>query len=72
MERTNEGVRAILNEYRQAQRDLREQITDIMWHMRGGVTREEAWTLSYVERADMHRMIERRMEMVEKTGLALL
>lgn len=40
--------------------------------MRGGVTREEAWTLSPYERRDIIKLIEERVKVVEKTGLALL
>jgi hypothetical protein len=40
--------------------------------MRGGLSREEAWALSPVERADMVKFIESRVKIVEKTGLALL
>lgn len=65
-------MKTILAEYRDSQRGLRDEIVDIMWYMRGGVTREEAWTLSPIERRDIQRMVEKRMETVEKTGLPLL
>lgn len=47
-------------------------IQDIMWHMRGGVTREEAWTLSSMEREALLEDIKARVKTVEETGLALL
>jgi hypothetical protein len=40
--------------------------------MRGGLGREEAWTLSHFERRDMMKLIDERVKLVEKTGLALL
>ena len=40
--------------------------------MRGGFTREEAWTLSPYERKDVMKLIEERVKVVEKTGLAIL
>jgi hypothetical protein len=40
--------------------------------MRGGVTREEGWTLSPEERKDIMGMIEDRIKVVEKTGLPIL
>lgn len=43
-----------------------------MWHMRGSLSREEAWTLSPDERRDMLKLVEGRVKVVEKTGLALL
>lgn len=53
-------------------KDLRKLVHNIMWHMRGSVSREEAWTLSQVERADIMELIEERVKTVEKTGLPLL
>lgn len=54
------------------QKKLRQQIHDIMWHMRGSLSREEAWTLSEVERRDMLEYIEGRLKLVEKTKLPLI
>jgi hypothetical protein len=51
---------------------LRKLIIAIMWHMRGSLSRDEAWTLSPVERIDVLKSIEERKEMTEKTGLPLL
>lgn len=44
----------------------------IMWHMRGSLSRQEAWTLSIEERKDIMKLIEEHREMTEKSGLALL
>lgn len=49
-----------------------DQIHSLMWHMRGGLTREEAWRLSPDERKSMLKQIEERIKQVEKTGLAVL
>lgn len=43
-----------------------------MWHMRGSLSREEAWTLSQIERKDIIASIDERKNMTEKTGLALM
>jgi hypothetical protein len=61
-----------LAEHKEAQHALRSQITSIMWHMRGSVTREDAWTLSPIERKDMLHLIEEHIKLVEKTKLPLL
>lgn len=53
-------------------KDLRKLVHNIMWHMRGSLGREEAWTLSQVERADILELIDERVKTVEKTGLPLL
>jgi hypothetical protein len=69
---TYDELQELQGEYRKEQRELRRQIVSIMWHMRGGVTREEAWTLCYQERRDMMKFIDERIKLVEKTGLPLL
>jgi len=44
----------------------------IMWHMRGSLSRQEAWSLSPDERQDIVTLIEEHRDLTEKTGLALL
>lgn len=53
-------------------KDLRKLVHNIMWHMRGSVSREEAWHLSSMERQDILELIDERVKAVEKTGLPLL
>lgn len=53
-------------------KDLRKLTHNIMWHMRGSISREEAWSLSPQERLDFLELIEERVKAVEKTGLAIL
>jgi len=62
----------VLADYRREQKDLRTLITSIMWHMRGSISREEAWTLSHEERRDILKLIDERVKLVEKTGLPLI
>jgi hypothetical protein len=54
------------------QKELRGVIHEIMWYMRGGCTREEAWTLCHVERMEILEDIKARIDNVEKTGLPIL
>ncbi len=54
------------------EKELRKLVHNIMWHMRGSVSREEAWHLSMKERQDILELIEERVKTVEKTGLPLL
>lgn len=67
-----EELRQFLGDLSSEQRELRRSVADMMWHMRGSLSREEAWTLSLAERDDIRRLIEERMKIVEKTNLALL
>jgi hypothetical protein len=54
------------------QKTLRHTIVRIMWHMRGSLSREEAWTLSPIEREDIVALVDEHRDLVEKTGLALM
>jgi hypothetical protein len=51
---------------------VRKLVGILMWHMRGSLSRDEAWTLSPEERRDIVAAIEERKEMTEKTGLPLM
>jgi hypothetical protein len=53
-------------------KELSKQINEIMWHSRGSLSREEAWTLSIEERKEHVDAIEKRIETTEKTGMVLL
>lgn len=70
--RSREGLGEFIGAYKKDSHDLRASIANLMWYMRGSVSREEAWTLSYIERMDYEKLIEDRKKAVEKTGLALL
>lgn len=52
--------------------ELMHTIYEILWYMRGGLTKEDAWGLSQNERVSVLRDIKKRIETVEKTGLAIL
>ena len=54
------------------QDDMRQMIARMMWHMRGGLSRQEAWTLSPAEQRDVIALIQEHKELTEKTGLPLL
>lgn len=54
------------------QKELRKLIARLMWHMRGSLSRDEAWSLSPDERRDIMDLIEEHRELVEKTGLPLM
>ena len=54
------------------QKAIRRSLDVIMWSMRGSVSREEAYTLSPIERESYNELIEERMQLVEKTKLPLI
>jgi len=67
-----DSIGAFLDRFAHERKELSKQINEIMWHSRGSLSREEAWTISIDERRDCVAAIEKRIETVEKTGLALL
>ena len=65
-------MNAMVRELEREQAELRTHIINILWHMRGGLTRNDAWSLAPQERADIMKYIEERLKIVEKTKLPLL
>lgn len=57
---------------KQEQDTMHHTVVRIMWHMRGSLSREEAWSLCPDERTKIMKLIEEHRELTEKTGLALL
>lgn len=54
------------------QKELRKVIHHLMWAMRGGLTRDDAWTLSHQEREELLADVKERVENVEKSGLPIM
>ena len=66
------AIAEMLHEMQMEQKEMRMVTAQIMWHMRGSLSRQEAWTLSIEERKDIVTLIEEHKKLTEKTGLALL
>ena len=69
---TREELQGLIKHYNSESDELIDQIYSIMWHMRGSLNRQDAWSLSAHERARIMKQIEERVKTVEKTGLAVL
>jgi len=67
-----EELAQFLTEMQKDQKEMRKMVIRIMWHMRGSLSRQEAWSLSPDERQDIVTLIEEHRDLTEKTGLALL
>lgn len=61
-----------MRELKADQHEMRKHIVSLLWHMRGSISRNEAWALSPEERNDVMRFIEERLKIVERTKLPLL
>ncbi len=45
---------------------------EICWYMRGGINLEQAWQLTYDQRATIMDIISNNIERTQSSGLALL
>lgn len=68
----SEEISDFLHGMQLEQNAMRAAISQMMWHMRGSLSREEAWSLSPPECEDIHKLMKEHKELTEKTGLALL
>ncbi len=53
-------------------RAMFDQISEICWYMRGGMSREEVLNMSYLERQSVMKLIETNIKRVNDTRLPLL
>jgi hypothetical protein len=61
-----------LGDFERESKALRKEIVEIMWYMRGSLSRNEAWALSPAERDEYAAYIGERLKIVEKTKLPLI
>jgi hypothetical protein len=65
-------IQGLLRRYRAQQDELYDHIASIGWYMRGHLSREDAWALSFRERKRYMHFIEERIKFVEKTNMPIL
>jgi hypothetical protein len=59
----------IVEGYEKEIKSIRNDLLKMCWHMRGGLTYEEAVNLSAEERKNVGEIIKENMETTKKTGL---
>lgn len=69
---TGEQIEDLIKRYESDQTAFRKQITEIMWYMRGSLSREEAWALSPVERQDVWDLVEDRMKITKESKMPFI
>jgi len=60
---------ALVDQYEGEVKKIKSNILQMCWHMRGGVTYEEAMNMSITERNLIAKIIEDHLETTKKTGL---
>lgn len=58
-----------MDQYEGDVKKIKSNILQMCWHMRGGVTYDEAMNMSISERNLIAKIIEDHMETTKKTGL---
>lgn len=53
-------------------KNIKENIIDICWWMRGGITHWEAWNLTEYEREAISNLIKNNQETMKKTGIQMI
>ena len=65
----NESIARLIDEYDRESKALKEDILRMCWHMRGGLTYEEAFMMGQQEREIISRIIKDNMETTNKSGM---
>jgi hypothetical protein len=66
---SNEEVESVLDKLDKDSRAFREEALRMSWHMRGGLTYDDALYLSSQEREIIGKIIKQNMETTKESGL---
>ena len=69
---TDESNMMYLQEMTSESRAIEKQVLEICWYMRGGVTLDQAWQLTYDQRATVMDIINKNIERTKESGIALM
>ena len=65
----NESISRMLEDFDRDSKALKKSIYKLCWGMRGGVTLDEAYQLSYQDREIIFKIIEENIKTTNETGL---
>ena len=65
----NESITRMLEDFDKDSKALKKSIYKLCWGMRGGVTLDEAYQLSYQDREIIFKIIEDNIKTTNETGL---
>jgi hypothetical protein len=65
----NESITRMLDDFDKDSKALKKSIYKLCWGMRGGVTLDEAYQLSYQDREIIFKIIEDNIKTTNETGL---
>lgn len=65
----NESIAEMLNDYEKESKALKRTLLRMCWHMRGGLSLDEAWTLGSADRDIINEIIKDNLKTTEESGL---
>ena len=65
----DQEIVTMLNDYEKESKALKNEALKISWHMRGGISYDDAMALSTDERIIINNIINDNMEVTKKTGM---
>lgn len=68
----NDEVVELLNSYEKESKALRKYIYKLVWYMRGGVTIDQGFELSYQDREIINDLIKENIEKTNETGISFI
>jgi len=52
-------------------KEIRDNIINLCWWMRGGITHSEAWNLTEFDRTAINKLIKKNLEHSKKSGIPM-
>ena len=68
LSQTDSDIVKTLKDMENSQKELKHELMKICWYMRGGVTYDEANSMSPQEREIIGKLVKENMETTKKTG----
>ena len=65
----NEEIRHLLEKYDADAKAFKKTLLKLCWYMRGGLSLEEVYNLSFEDRLLINKIVEENLETTEKTKL---
>jgi hypothetical protein len=65
----NDNIAKMLESFEKNSKALRNTILKLIWYMRGSITLEEGFTMSFADREMINSIVKENIETTQKTGL---
>jgi uncharacterized protein (UPF0335 family) len=66
---SNEDIVEYLERLESESKAIKNELLRICWYMRGSISYEESWFLTFDEKDIINKLIKENMETIEKTGI---